>query len=74
MELFEQGFERGEFVAFFLAGHLVQRQAQVMGHRRKQLQGLANVPAAAAQHLAIDGQLGQGSDLLLGQPLADEAG
>ena len=38
-----------------------------MHHGGEQLQGLAIVPAAAAQHLALDGQAGQGTDFLPGQ-------
>jgi hypothetical protein len=55
---FEQRRERGDFVVLLGKRHLIQCQAQVMHHGGEQLQGLAIVPAAAAQHLALDGQAG----------------
>lgn len=45
-----------------------------MRDRREQLPGLALLPAAAPQHLALHGQLAQRADFLLGQPRADERG
>lgn len=45
-----------------------------MGDRREQLQRFAIVATAAAQHLAIDGELGQRPNFLLGQPTSDKAG
>jgi len=70
VEFPEQRFERGDFVALFFKGDWVERQAQVVRHRRAQLPGLAVRPAAAAQHLAIDGQLPQRPDRRLREPLA----
>ena len=63
-DLFEQRRERGDFVALRVDGDLVERQAQVMGDGREQLQGLAIVAAAAAQDFAVHGQAGQGADFL----------
>jgi hypothetical protein len=74
VDFFEQRLESRDFVALLLDGHLVERQAQVVRDRREQLQGLAVLPAAAAQHLAIHGQLEHRADFLFGQPRADERG
>ena len=42
-----------------------------MGYSREQLQRFAIMATAASQYLAINGQLSQGSDFLLGEPLTD---
>jgi len=68
------GLSAGILVAFLFDSHLVERQAQVMGYGREQLQRLAIMTAAAAQDFAIDSQLDQGAHLLLLEPLTDDPG
>jgi hypothetical protein len=74
LDFFEQRFERRNFVALFGNGQLVQGQPQLMRDGREQLQRFAIMAAAAAQHLAINGQLLQRADFLFGQPGPDGGG
>ena len=53
IQFFEQRLERGDLIAFLFDRHLIERQAQMMGYRREQLQRLAVMPATADCSSAI---------------------
>ena len=71
-EAFEQGFDGGDFVAFFRNWHGAQGSAQLVGDDGKQGKGPPVLPSRASQDLAVDGKSLELGDVLFEEPSSDD--